>query len=102
MSTLNQENVIDDTVNCIKKSRKRTQNPTKHKIYEQKRKVQAGEEHVKKSGKIIGKKEFRVQITCRCKKKCAERINALRQHKSLNVSMNSKIGQRKHCIYENV
>lgn len=88
MSTSNQEGVIDVAVNCTKKSRKRTRNPTKHKAYEKKRKVQTGGEHETKSQKIIEKKEFHVQITCRCKKMCAERINALRQ------------GQIFKCFYE--
>lgn len=69
---------------CIKKSRKRTQNPTKHKSYEKKRKVQTGEEYITKSGRIIAKKEFYVQSECRCAKNCAKRIDALRQEQIFN------------------
>lgn len=61
------------------KSRKRTRNPTKHKTYVRKQKVQKGEQRTTKDGNIIEKKTFQLQTTCQCKRKCAENINGSRQ-----------------------
>lgn len=61
------------------KSRKRTRNPNDHKANIQKRKVQKGEEHTTISGKAIAAKVFQPQATCRCSRKCPQRIDSARQ-----------------------
>lgn len=66
------------------KSRKRTRNPNNHKANIQKRKVQKGEEHTTISGKVVAEKVFQSQATCRCSRKCAERINSARQEDIFN------------------
>lgn len=62
-----------------KKSRKRTRNIEQHKIIQQKRKVQHGLEHTTKPGKIVKAKEFCEQISCNCKRNCANKIDIGRQ-----------------------
>lgn len=61
------------------KSRKRTRNPTMHKSFIRKQKVQKGEPHYSASGKLIEGKSFTGQIDCGCKKHCADKIDILRQ-----------------------
>lgn len=67
----------------FQRSRKRTRNPLKHKITQHKLKVQRGEERTTKS-KIIPKKVFCAQTTCRCKKNCSGRICISRQLEIFN------------------
>lgn len=67
------------------KSRKRTRNPQKNKIFRQKVKVQSGIEHVTKSGRTVKGKKFCAQTKCGCKKNCSERICVTRQKKIFDV-----------------
>lgn len=64
--------------NSTTKSRKRTRNPEKRKINQQKKKVQFGLEHTTKKGNLIKAKTFCEQVEC-CPKKCVQRISVARQ-----------------------
>lgn len=61
------------------KPRKRLRNFQLHKKVIQKHKVERGEEHLSKRGKVINKKIFCMQINCHCNLKCAEKITVERQ-----------------------
>lgn len=81
------------------KSRKRTRNIERHKIYQQKQKVQRGLEHTTKSGNVVKAKEFCVQNSCGCKKKCAKNIDADRQ-RELHTTFYSL--EKKTLVKENI
>lgn len=70
------------------RTRKRIRNPSEHKANVKKRKVQTGQEYVSRSGKIKKQKNFAAQNNCRCKRNCAEHIDALRQHEIFNSFYN--------------
>lgn len=74
----------DNETTRTKSSRKRTRNPIDHLAQIKKRKVQKGEEHTTTSGKIVNEKVFQPQVTCRCSRKCPQRINIERQKMIFN------------------
>lgn len=76
---MNSLKITGNVTNIAQKSRKRTRNPTKHKIQQKKLEVQSGEEYITHSGKIMQKKIFSPQSTCQCRRNCSERVNILRQ-----------------------
>lgn len=51
----------------------------RHKAFKRKQKVQSGEEHFSRSGKLIPGKKFVAQLKCPCQKKCADKIDVIRQ-----------------------
>lgn len=63
----------------IEKTRKRTRNPQNHKTFQQKQKIQKGLGYKTKSGNFVPPKKFYEQKNCGCKKKCAEKVNLIRQ-----------------------
>lgn len=83
-STILQPNEIYIQEECGK-SRKRTRNPQKHKIFKQKLKIQSGLDYTTKSGRIVKGKIFLEQIKCGCKKKCEKKINLSRQKEIFDV-----------------
>lgn len=75
-----EQNSKTKTINQTLKTRKRTRNVEKRKVFQQKDKVQRGLEHITKSGNIVNAKIFREQIECgSCKKECCQKIGAARQ-----------------------
>lgn len=73
-------NQHDQNTSSLKKnSRKRTRNIEQHKQYQQRVKVQSGLEHITKSRKVVPAKVFCEQTDCKCKRKCAVKINIARQ-----------------------
>lgn len=73
-------NQHDQNTSSLKKnSRKRTRNIEQHKQYQQKVKVQSGLEHITESGKVVPARVFCEQTDCKCKRKCAVKINIARQ-----------------------
>lgn len=77
------QNLADNEMESFQKSRKRTRNPLKHKINQHKLKVQRGEERTTKL-KLILKKTFNPQTSCRCKKNCSQLIGISRQREIFN------------------
>lgn len=71
--------ILFTDVNKKVKCRKRTRNPENHKHFQQKSKVQRGQEHKTNSGKTIPTKVFCAQNNCSCKNKCAQKISQPRQ-----------------------
>lgn len=69
---------VNSKDNLTAKSRKRTRNPEKYQIHQQKKKVQFGLEHTTKKGNVIKAKIFCEQVEC-CHKKCAQRLGVTRQ-----------------------
>lgn len=62
-----------------RKSRKRVRQVHLHKQVVQKQKVENGESHTSRSGRIISAKRFITQLICRCNRKCAIYIDVERQ-----------------------
>lgn len=76
---------FEETVFYREKTRKPTRNIQRHKIFEQKLKVQKGLEYKTKSGKVINAKKFQEQTKCNCKKKCADKITPFRQEQIFQI-----------------
>lgn len=73
-----------------KLSRKRTRNPNDHIANKKQEKLQKGEEYTTASGKVVKKKVFQAQTTCRCSRKCTEHIKSERQLQVFNSYYNLK------------
>lgn len=78
LETISEVNEICEITRNVK-TRKRTRNTEKHKSFQQKARFQMGLEYKTKSGKIVTKKTFHEQTKCDCKRKCADRIDVIRQ-----------------------
>lgn len=61
------------------RTRKKPRKLALRKAYVQKQKVQRGEQHISRSGKIIAGKTFAAQLNCGCMRKCANEIDVVRQ-----------------------
>lgn len=61
------------------KPQKRLRKEKKHKTTVQHRKVQKGEEHYSRNGKLIAGKTFQSQLFCKCKLKCHTKIDEEQQ-----------------------
>lgn len=65
--------------NISTKTRKRIRRPTIHKKFLDKQKVQKGLEHFSRSRNLIPAKSSKIQLECKCARKCAENIHVQRQ-----------------------
>lgn len=61
--------------------RKRGRNLHSHKRFKLKESVEKGSEHLSRSGNLVPAKKFTPQSTCKCHRKCAEKITTDRQKK---------------------
>lgn len=77
------------TENISSRGRKKVLNITKHKSFIKKKLVERGEVHKTKSGRTIAAKIFDPQTSCRCKNKCADNIDVLRQQEIFKHYYNS-------------
>lgn len=87
--------LIDFNIISSGRSKKRRRNPHLHKVSIAKDKVEKAKARVLKSGKAIRAKAFQYQANCKCKRKCAEKIDIVRQNEIYNVYYNESLWMQK-------